>query len=190
MSSVPKGMSEKSDTLDAFPAAAPPSPIASPSPPKHQSVSTLSRSSRLNKHNIWIFYIKWAATVLAATASVVFGIWAPLSYYMTESTSRDNNAMQMSMLSSVSAANGVAQAALSTASLQNEMLLDTHSQLVAMGKLALADYCHRYTVRGILLMNLITTSMVGSILILFLFSSEKRLWLFESFFVSTGKDCH
>ena len=172
MASIPKDMSEKSDTLDASPAVA---PIAPSPPPNHQSVSTLSRSSRLNKHNIWIFYIKWAATVLAATASVVFGIWAPLSYYMTESTSRDNNAMQMSMLSSVSAANGVAQAALSTASLQNEMLLDTHSQLVAMGKLALADYCHRYTVRGIFPRDRLTSFDSWLDLDSFLFPSQQCL---------------
>ena len=90
--------------------------------------------------------MKWAATVLAAAASVVFGIWAPLSYDMSKGNNNESNAMQTAMLESIATANSIAQQALFTASAQAKVIQDTQAQLVAMGKLQLADYCRSYTV--------------------------------------------
>ena len=50
------------------------------------------------------------------------------------------------MLSSVSVANSIAQAALSTASAQASLLRDNQSQLGALGQLALIEYCEAHTV--------------------------------------------
>ena len=124
----------------------PRSPIHSSPREDHLEDSVSSKSSRLNKDNPWIFSMKWAATVLAAAASVVFGIWAPLSYDMSKGNNNESNAMQTAMLESIAAANSIAQQALFTASAQAKVLQDTQAQLVAMGKLQLADYCRSYTV--------------------------------------------
>lgn len=37
------------------------------------------------------FMFKWTVGILTVAASIVFGIWAPLSYHATISGNNDNN---------------------------------------------------------------------------------------------------
>lgn len=100
-----------------------------------------------------MFATTWIAGVLAAASSILFGVWAPLSYKAAANGNRDNNVMLTSMLSSVSVANSAAQTALSIASAQASLLKDAQSQLKAMGhqlkamgQLALYRFCATQTV--------------------------------------------
>jgi hypothetical protein len=51
------------------------------------------------------FIPHWTFVVLTVAASVVFGIWAPLSYQASANGNRDNNEAQSSVISAISAAN-------------------------------------------------------------------------------------
>ena len=109
--------------------------------------STPSRpTSRYRRDNGYLFATTWITGVLAAAASILFGVWAPLSYKAAADGNRDNNAMLSSMLSSVSVANSIADAALSTASAQASLLEHAQSRLGAMGQLALYQFCATQTV--------------------------------------------
>ena len=57
------------------------------------------------------FILHWTCIVLTVAASVVFGIWAPLSYRAAANGNRDNNAAQNSAISAMSAANELALSA-------------------------------------------------------------------------------
>ena len=126
----------------------------SPSPSPRQSAELSASSTntpprptlRHQQDNIFIFATTWVAGVLAAAASILFGVWAPLSYKAAADGNRDNNAMLSSMLSSVSVANSIAQAALKTASAQASLLEHAQSRLGAMGQLALYQFCATQTV--------------------------------------------
>lgn len=126
----------------------------SPPPSPRQSVqisasstSTPSRpTSRYNRDNVYIFATTWITGVLAAAASILFGVWAPLSYKAAADGNRDNDAMLSSMLSSVSVANSIAYAALNSAGAQARLLEHAESRLGAMGQLALYQFCATQTV--------------------------------------------
>lgn len=126
------------------------SPTPSPRQPAQISASITSTpprpASRYRRENVYIFATTWITGVLAAAASVLFGVWAPLSYKAAADGNRDNNAMLSSLLSSVSVANSIAQAALSTASAQASLLEDAQSWSGAMGQLALYQFCATRTV--------------------------------------------
>ena len=107
---------------------------------------SITKEPRFSKHNGWVFSIKWAATILAAAASILFGIWAPLSYQMTKDGNRENNDVQSSMLQAISEANRNAQEALKTASVQNEWLQNANSMLYAAGVLSFLQYCRQQDV--------------------------------------------
>lgn len=98
------------------------------------------------KPNLFLFTVTWICGVLAAAASVVFGVWAPLSYKATADGNRENSEIQSSLVAAVTAANGIANAALSTASAQMNVLEDTQSRIDAMGKLELLRFCQPLTV--------------------------------------------
>ena len=123
-------------------------PTPPPQKPRGSQVASTSTksASRRRRDSGLIFATTWIAGVLAAAASILFGIWAPLAYKAAADGNRDNNAVQSTMLSSVSVANSIAHAALSTASAQASLLQDTQSQLKAMGQLALIQYCATHTV--------------------------------------------
>ena len=74
------------------------------------------RDSRL------IFLVTWVSGILAAAASIPFGIWAPLSYKVAADGNRDNNVVQPSMVASIAAVNSLAIEALSTAKAQISLL--------------------------------------------------------------------
>ena len=114
------------------------------------NVQSSRPSSTLGRDNAFVFTTTWVAGVLAAAASIVFGIWAPLSYKATADGNRDNNAVQSTMMASLSVANSIAAAALSTASAQSQLLGDTQSQLGAMGQLMLVNFCASNTVTRLL----------------------------------------
>lgn len=124
-------------------------PAPSPRQSAEISASSISTSPepapRYQRDNGLIFATTWVAGVLAAAASILFGVWAPLSYKAAADGNRDNNAMLSSMLSSVSIANSIAQAALSTASAQASLLEHAQSRLGAMGQLALYHFCATQT---------------------------------------------
>ena len=84
--------------------------------------------------------------LLGAAASIVFGIWAPLSYNVAKTSSHSNDSMQTSILNSASEANSIARVALATASAQAKAIKDSQSILQVVGQLALADYCASHTV--------------------------------------------
>ena len=71
------------------------------------------------------FVIKWVGGILTLAASIVFGIWAPLSYKATITGNNSNDEVQSSLMSVMSnvgdmasTANSVASIALRTASAQ------------------------------------------------------------------------
>lgn len=84
--------------------------------------------------------------VLTVVATVVFGIWAPLSYRATADGNRDNNVVQSLMMQQVMTANDIASSALRAASAQSTDLASMQSRLGAMGQLALLDFCFAHAV--------------------------------------------
>ena len=122
--------------------------------PIYQQRRRAKSLSIFSKDSGFVFAVTWITGVLAVAAAIVFGIWAPLSYKATADGNRDNNAAQSSlmdsmssMIRSISSANSIASAALSSAGAQNR-------QLGAMGQLALIDFCETRTVRHGLLSSL------------------------------------
>lgn len=103
-------------------------------------------SPHRRRNKAFLLATTWIAGVLSAAASILFGVWAPLSYKAAANGNRDNNTIQSSMLSSLSVANSVAQVALSSADAQASLLQDMQSRLEAMGQLALIQYCASQTV--------------------------------------------
>ena len=96
------------------------------------------------------FAIKWTCGILTVAASIVFGIWAPLSYEATISDNDTDNAI-VSVLSNArdlaSTANIVASNALDTASAQHEVMGSLYSTIGLMGQLAVMEFCYGQQVR-------------------------------------------
>lgn len=122
------------------------------------SSSSLVPKQKLSRNKELInFIIQWTCGILAVAATIVFGIWAPLSYEATASANRSNDAAQSSMvdvLSSVRdmgmAANSIAMTATSiatsAATAQSSALIEMQNRLALMGQLAVIDFCMTHSV--------------------------------------------
>ena len=111
----------------------------------HEATSVRSRKAAKD-NNVISFTLNWICIVLTVAATIVFGIWAPLSYRATADGNRENNEVQSSMMQQVITANVIATSALSAASAQSTALVSVQSRLGAMGQLALVEYCAGQTV--------------------------------------------
>ncbi|MCJ1308365.1 hypothetical protein MMC25_002018 [Agyrium rufum] len=80
------------------------------------------------------FGLKWACAVLTVAASLVFGIWAPLSYQATIDSNKGNAAVRTSALE-------VASAAYAAVTVQATAIADVQTRMKAIGQLALLDFC-------------------------------------------------
>ena len=105
-------------------------------------------SAKLTSKNSHVisFTLNWICVVLTVAATIVFGIWAPLSYRATADGNRDNNEVQSSMMQQVMTANGIASSVLRAASAQSTALQSMQDRLGAMGQLAMVDFCLTQTV--------------------------------------------
>ena len=117
---------------------------------------TVKRQKDLFDRDIY-FVIKWACGILTVAASIVFGIWAPLSYKATISDNEAQDSM-VDILSHArdlaSTANIIASNALDTASAQHAVMGSLYSTMGLMGQLAVMEFCHGQSVR---LLSLRTT---------------------------------
>ncbi|KAL9067866.1 MAG: hypothetical protein Q9161_006590 [Pseudevernia consocians] len=113
-------------------------------PPNHQPFYTPKHQKDFLDKDIY-FAIKWACGILTVAASIIFGIWAPLSY---EATIADNDTQDsmVSVLSNAkdlaSTANIIASNALDTASAQHEAIRSLYSTIGLMGQLAVMEFCY------------------------------------------------
>src|SRR5262249_45290353 len=89
----------------------------------------------------------WLCIVLAAAASVVFGIWAPLSYNAAVDANRDSNAAQSAANDLASSAYLIASSANVIAADQSRAIEALQTNMVALGQLWLVDFCVQRTVR-------------------------------------------
>lgn len=108
--------------------------------------ATRSAKPPSKNNNVISFTLNWICVVLTVAATIVFGIWAPLSYRATADGNRDNNEVQSSMMQQVMTANSIASSALRSAGVQSTVLAGMQSRLDAMGQLALVDFCRTQTV--------------------------------------------
>ncbi|PGH21613.1 hypothetical protein AJ80_03046 [Polytolypa hystricis UAMH7299] len=96
-----------------------------------------------------MFIIHWLCMILTVAATVLFGIWAPLSYSATKEGNQNNDAQQSYMAERASSANDIASSALSLqrrmVSEQARALVTMQAQLEAMGQVALLQACAMYT---------------------------------------------
>ena len=116
--------------------------------PSGAKVATAARSGSgtSKNNNVISFTLNWICVVLTVAATIVFGIWAPLSYRATADGNRDNNVVQSSMMQQVMTANDIASSALNSASAQSTVMASMQSRLGAMGQLAILDFCLTQTV--------------------------------------------
>ena len=131
------------------PARSPKSTDHSIASPQNQPIQILKRQKNFRDKDI-IFAIKWTCGILTVVASIVFGIWAPLSYEATISDNDTDNDI-VSILSNAkglaSTANIMASNALDTASAQHEMVGSPYSTIGLMGQLAVVEFCYGQQVR-------------------------------------------
>lgn len=139
---------------ETTPTAPPITPSTSIKPSVIITTTTTTPSSPKRRRKIkpWgdgdiYFGVKWACGILTVAASIVFGIWAPLSYEATVSDNETQNAM-LGVLSSAqelaATANVIASRALDTASGQRGAL---ESTIGLMGRLAVLEFCYGQQVR-------------------------------------------
>ncbi|KAF6235721.1 hypothetical protein HO173_005916 [Letharia columbiana] len=112
--------------------------------PKNPPLYTLKRQKDFRDRDIY-FAIKWACGILTVAASIVFGIWAPLSYEATIADNDTQNSM-VTVLSNAkdlaSTANIIASNALDTASAQRDAMASLYSTIGLMGQLAVMEFCY------------------------------------------------
>ena len=117
--------------------------------PNSQPLHILKRQKNFRDKDIF-FAIKWTCGILTVAASIVFGIWAPLSYEATISDNDTDNAI-VSVLSNAkdlaSTANIIASVALDTASEQQEVVGPLYNTIGLMGQLAVMEFCYGQQVR-------------------------------------------
>lgn len=101
------------------------------------------------------FILHWGCAVLTVAATVLFGIWAPLSYQETKEANKGNDEMQRALILSAESANEIATSALLAASRQLQFataqasaISNLQEQLAAMGQVALLQFCNAQT-RGV-----------------------------------------
>ena len=118
--------------------------------PKNPPLYTLKRQKDFRDRDIY-FAIKWACGILTVAASIVFGIWAPLSYEATIADNDTQNSM-VTVLSNAkdlaSTANIIASNALDTASAQRDAMASLYSTIGLMGQLAVMEFCYGQQVRS------------------------------------------
>ncbi|KAK2808252.1 hypothetical protein FQN50_004807 [Emmonsiellopsis sp. PD_5] len=95
-----------------------------------------------------VFILRWICTILTVASTILFGVWAPLSYAATNRASKDNELAQRELFDSIESASAVAESALSVASAQLYVagaqataIGNLQGQLGAMGQIALLQYC-------------------------------------------------
>ncbi|EER38874.1 conserved hypothetical protein [Histoplasma capsulatum var. duboisii H88] len=98
------------------------------------------------------FILHWGCAVLTVAATVLFGIWAPLSYQETKEANKGNDEMQRALILSAESANEIATSALLAASRQLQFataqasaISNLQEQLAAMGQVALLQFCNAQT---------------------------------------------
>lgn len=112
--------------------------------PKIQPLSTVTRQNDFRDKDI-NFAIKWACGILTVAASIVFGIWGPLSY---EANISDNDTQDIMVTvrsnakDLTSTANIVAANAFNTARAQHEAGGSLYSTIGIMGQLAVLEFCN------------------------------------------------
>ncbi|OAX83874.1 hypothetical protein ACJ72_01751 [Emergomyces africanus] len=99
-----------------------------------------------------IFMLRWGCAILTVAATILFGVWAPLSYQETKEANKENDEMQRALMRSAKSANELATSMLSAASQQLEIataqasvLGNLQAQLAAMGQVALLQFCNAQT---------------------------------------------
>ena len=117
--------------------------------PINQPLHTLKLQKNFRDKDIF-FAIKWTCGILTVAASIVFGIWAPLSYEATISDNDTDNAI-VSVLSNArdlaSTANIIASNALDIASAQHDAVGSLYITIGLMGQLAVMEFCYGQQVR-------------------------------------------
>ena len=116
--------------------------------PNDQPLQILKPQKDFRDKDIF-FAIKWTCGILTVAASIVFGIWAPLSYEAFSDNDTDDAIA--SVLSNAkdlaSTANIIASNALDTASAQHEIVGSLYSTIGLMGQLAVMEFCYGQQVR-------------------------------------------
>ncbi|KLJ06047.1 hypothetical protein EMPG_10527 [Blastomyces silverae] len=99
-----------------------------------------------------IFILRWGCAILTVAATILFGIWAPLSYQETRNANKDHDEMQRALIKSAKSANDIATSALGAAFLQLQIataqasvIENLQTQLAAMGQVALLQFCNAQT---------------------------------------------
>ncbi|ODH42862.1 hypothetical protein ACO22_01133 [Paracoccidioides brasiliensis] len=99
-----------------------------------------------------VFLLHWGCVILTVAATVLFGVWAPLSYEATKEANKDNDQTLRALVRSAQSANEMATSALSSASrhlamatAQASAISNLQSQLAAMGQIAMLQYCDGQT---------------------------------------------
>ncbi|EGE85770.1 hypothetical protein, variant [Blastomyces gilchristii SLH14081] len=99
-----------------------------------------------------IFMLRWGCAILTVAATILFGIWAPLSYQETKNANKDHDEMQRALIKSAKSANDIATSALEAAFLQLQIataqasvIENLQTQLAAMGQVALLQFCNAQT---------------------------------------------
>ncbi|OJD15956.1 hypothetical protein AJ78_03825 [Emergomyces pasteurianus Ep9510] len=99
-----------------------------------------------------IFMLRWGCAILTVAATILFGVWAPLSYQATKEANRESDETQRALMRSAKSANAIASSALYAASQQLEIataqasvLSNLQVQLAAMGQVALLQFCNAQT---------------------------------------------
>lgn len=102
-----------------------------------------------------IFLLRWGCAILTAAATILFGVWAPLSYQATKEANKDNDEIQRALMRSAKSANEIASSALYAASQQLDIataqasvISNLQDQLAAMGQVVLLQFCNAQT-RGV-----------------------------------------
>ena len=85
------------------------------------------------------FGCDWMVKGLGLVAAILFGVWAPLSFFTTKEMDSQNNETQEKLVSSMSALSSIQDAA-STA--QSKSLSEIVQRFKAIGELQVAQYCN------------------------------------------------
>ncbi|KKZ68787.1 hypothetical protein EMCG_01000 [[Emmonsia] crescens] len=99
-----------------------------------------------------VFLLRWGCAILTAAATILFGVWAPLSYQATKEANKDNDEIQRALMRSAKSANEIASSALYAASQQLDIataqasvISNLQDQLAAMGQVVLLQFCNAQT---------------------------------------------
>ena len=110
-------------------------------PLNNQQLYTIKRQNVFRDKDIF-FAIKWACGILTVAASIVFGIWAPLSYEATLSDNDTQNSIASVLSNATDLASTANIIASDAASAQHEAMALLHSTIGLMAQLAVMQFCH------------------------------------------------